>query len=199
MSKSFYTPAQSLQTEIEVKKSRFIARALPVESREQILQAIEQAKTDFPDARHHCWAYILGNPATACTGAMNDAGEPSGTAGKPIMNVITHKRIGNVLVLVIRYFGGIKLGAGGLTRAYSGAAETVLSQLPLISHEPQLTLVTRFDFALERDLRHWCQLHQASCGTSEYSQQVQMDITLKEELLDEFRQFCLSRSIQLEP
>ncbi|MDH5302370.1 MAG: YigZ family protein [Gammaproteobacteria bacterium] len=197
MSKPFYTPASPLQSEIEVKKSRFIARALAVETREQVQAALKQARQDYPDARHHCWAYVLGNPATASSAAMNDDGEPGGTAGKPIMNVISHKGIGNVLVIVIRYFGGVKLGAGGLTRAYSAATEAVVSQLPLIRHEPRIEVLARLDFAQERDLRHWCHSHQATCGQSIYDQQVSLNVQLKAEHLPALREFCASRDIGL--
>ncbi len=124
---TYPTPAQFIETETEVKKSRFIARATKVTDRQSAIAFVEQAKQDYPGARHHCWAYLLGNPASASSAAANDAGEPSGTAGKPILNVIQHKGVGDVIVVVIRYFGGIKLGAGGLVRAYSGAAEAVMS------------------------------------------------------------------------
>lgn len=127
MSKDYPIPAGFLERETEIKKSRFIARVAPVSSRDEVKAWLEQARNDHPDARHICWAYQIGRPGAAAEAAMNDDGEPSGTAGKPILSVIQHKDLGDVLVMVIRYFGGIKLGAGGLVRAYAGATEAVLS------------------------------------------------------------------------
>lgn len=188
-------PAHSLEQEIEVKKSRFIARALHVNSREDVLAAGEQAKRDHPEARHHCWAYLLGNPAAASNAGMNDAGEPSGTAGKPILNVIQHKGIGDVLVVVIRYFGGIKLGAGGLVRAYSGATEAVLSRLPLIEQRPTLDVVLTMGFAQEQMARHWLGQHKAFLESVDYGQQVSLQIRMDEADMDKLRSFCLAQGI----
>ena len=108
---------QPAEAEIEIKKSRFIAHALPVSSRDDALKAVKQLKTRYPDARHHCWAYLLGDPTGAASAAMDDDGEPSGTAGRPILGVLQDRRVGDTLIVVVRYFGGIKLGASGLTRA----------------------------------------------------------------------------------
>ncbi|CAG0912002.1 unnamed protein product, partial [Cyprideis torosa] len=114
MSAAFFVPASRVEHELVVNKSRFIAWIAPASDREQAMALLDEARLAYPDARHHCWAYVLGNPSNAASAAANDDGEPAGTAGKPILNVIQHKAIGNIMVVVIRYFGGIKLGAGGL-------------------------------------------------------------------------------------
>lgn len=113
MKKDYPVPAGYLERETDIKKSRFIARVAPVVSRDEVKEWLEKAHQDHPDARHICWAYQIGRPGSAAEAGMNDDGEPSGTAGKPILSVIQHKDMGDVLVMVIRYFGGIKLGAGG--------------------------------------------------------------------------------------
>src|SRR5690606_32119147 len=102
----------------------------------------------------------IGRPGSAAEAAMNDDGEPSGTAGKPILNVIQHKDMGDVLVIVIRYFGGIKLGAGGLVRAYAGAAESVLSEVERVVQQARVQARVGLDFADEQPLRHWCEGHE---------------------------------------
>ena len=178
MTRAYCIPAQALEVVTEVKKSRFIARAEHVTDRQAALAMLEQARQDYPDARHHCWAYLIGNPAPASSAAMNDDGEPSGTAGKPIVNVIQHKGIGDVMVVVSRYFGGIKLGAGGLTRAYSGAAESVLSQLPTVVQTPMQSCVLECDFALEQQLRHWAGQHNAKIIDVEYAQSVRLSMEI---------------------
>ena len=110
--------------EIVEKKSRFIAEVHPVTSEEEAMEILEQTRKQYWDARHHCWAYIIGrNPAAE---RMSDDGEPAGTAGKPILEVIRGRELTNVLVIVTRYFGGILLGTGGLVRAYSDSMQNAL-------------------------------------------------------------------------
>ena len=147
-------PADTAEAETEVRKSRFIAVAAHAGTREEALAVVEEARRAHPEARHHCWAYVLGAPGAATNAAMNDDGEPSGTAGRPILNVIEHKGIGDIVVVVIRYFGGVKLGAGGLVRAYAGAAEAVLSGLAVTQREPVVTFSLKGGFADEQPLRH---------------------------------------------
>ncbi len=196
MSRTTYpTPIQTIEIETEVKKSRFIARASKVADRQEALAFVEQAKQDYPDARHHCWAYLLGDPVSASSAASNDAGEPSGTAGKPILNVIQHKGVGDVMVVVIRYFGGIKLGAGGLVRAYSGAAEAVMSILPLEQAVPMQEVRLLLDFAREQLLRHWVDQHEALILRVDYAQQVLVQLNVPDVVLDEFIAFCAAQSI----
>jgi len=193
---SFFTPARTLERELEVKKSRFIARATTVNSREAALAFVEAVRADYPDARHHCWAYLIGNPATAASAAMSDDGEPGGTAGKPILNVIQHKGIGDVIVVVTRYFGGIKLGAGGLVRAYSGATQQVLADLPLVEHRPQREYRLRFDFSREQPLRHWAEQHGAELLSIDYGQQVEARLAVPEEHRETFEAFLGAQDIE---
>jgi len=199
MSASYSVPAATLERELEVKKSRFIAQAARVENREQAMVFLEALKRDYPDARHHCWAYLVGNPVSASTAASSDDGEPSGTAGKPILNVIQHKGIGDVVVGVARYFGGIKLGAGVLTRAYSGACETVLSELPLTQHRLMSSCLVRCDFAQEQLLRHWAVQHEAQIAAIDYAEQVVVELLLPTERESELERFCQSQGMFLQP
>ncbi|RUO34489.1 YigZ family protein [Aliidiomarina soli] len=175
---TFKTAAAFVADELVIKKSRFIGWAAPAATREEALQWVAKAQQDYPDARHHCWAYLLGRPEVATHAAANDDGEPSGTAGKPMLNVIQHKGIGNVVVIAIRYFGGIKLGAGGLLRAYSGTAERVLSQLPTTEQQSMTALDVRCDFAHEQVVRHFLEQHQGQLVDIRYSDRVQMRLEI---------------------
>lgn len=198
MNQSYPVPAITLERVLEVKKSRFIARAGRIENREQAMLFLEALKADYPDARHHCWAYLVGNPASASTAASSDDGEPSGTAGKPILNVIQHKGIGDVMVGIARYFGGIKLGAGGLTRAYSGACEAVLSDLPLKQHQLLISRTVHGDFSCEQSLRHWADGHQAQVVAVEYGVRVTLVLALPTEMLTEMEDFCRAHGLTIE-
>lgn len=180
MALSYPIPSGLLETTYEIKKSRFIARLTSVSNREQAMQVLEQAKIDYPDARHHCWAYQIGPPNSPSMAAMSDDGEPSGTAGKPILNVIQHKDIGDTMVVVIRYFGGIKLGAGGLVRAYSQAAQQAFdegeTELRIELDEFKLEC----NFADEQGIRHWLSQHQGEVVKTAYQDKVLMTISLDE-------------------
>lgn len=107
--------------EITEKKSRFIATVFPVSSEEEAVTAIEKVKKKYYDARHNCYAYVIGG--TQKMSRCSDDGEPSGTAGRPILEVIQGEDIRNILIIVTRYFGGTLLGTGGLVRAYTQAAQ----------------------------------------------------------------------------
>jgi len=195
MSKDYPIPAGFLERETEIKKSRFIARVAPVSSRDDVKAWLEQARNDHPDARHICWAYQIGRPGAAAEAAMNDDGEPSGTAGKPILSVIQHKDLGDVLVMVIRYFGGIKLGAGGLVRAYAGATEAVLSGVERVIQQPMSQVTVTMTFADEQPLRHWCDQNGAEIDNVGYGAGVTADVSLVEERNQEFTAFCDARGM----
>lgn len=196
VAKDYPIPAGFLERETEVKKSRFIARVTPVSNRDEVRQWLDQAHRDHPDARHICWAYQIGRPGSAAEAAMNDDGEPSGTAGKPILNVIQHKDMGDVLVLVIRYFGGIKLGAGGLVRAYAGAAESVLSQVERVVQPAMQTMMVTMSYADEQPVRHWCDQHRADVVSVDYSNGVQAVVRVPLTELSEFQAFCEAQKVQ---
>ena len=190
MNKDYPIPAGYLERETDVKKSRFIARVYPVGSRDDVREFVARAHKDYPDARHVCWGYQIGRPGSAAEAAMNDDGEPSGTAGKPILNVIQHKDMGDVLVIVIRYFGGIKLGAGGLVRAYAGAAEGVLSDVGRVVQLTRVQAQVELDFADEQPLRHWCDGHDGNIESIDYSTRVSALVSVPETRQGEFTAFC---------
>lgn len=187
-------PAGPVERELVVKKSRFIAWLRPVSSREAGQAVLAQARALHPDANHHCYAWLIGAPSSG-HGAMQDDGEPSGTAGKPIFNVIRHKGVGDCMVVVTRYFGGIKLGAGGLVRAYAGAAEAVLSEMNVIERVSKRSLTLALDFALEQPLRHWCDQHGAELADVRYGQQVTARVTVAEALTVQLQSFCAAHGI----
>ena len=116
-------PFSTAQSEFTEKRSRFIGQVWPVSSEEEAQERIRSAKKKYHDARHNCWCYILGDNILR----YSDDGEPQGTAGQPMLNVFQREGVGNVCCVVTRYFGGILLGAGGLTRAYGKAARDALS------------------------------------------------------------------------
>ena len=113
-----------LKNEFEIKKSRFITYLYDLENEEEIDKIINEIKDEHKKARHVVYVYKINN-----TAKINDDGEPKGTAGMPIFNVIEKNNLNNVLIVVVRYFGGIKLGAGGLFRAYSNSASEIIKNI----------------------------------------------------------------------
>ena len=122
---------QGNSAEIIEKKSRFIADIFSVSSEEEALQILEKVKKKYWDARHHCWAYVIGDEQVQ--ERCSDDGEPGGTAGKPILEVIRGNEIHNVLIVVTRYFGGTLLGTGGLVRAYTQAAQEGIAASTIVT------------------------------------------------------------------
>jgi len=129
------------------KSSRFIALAYPVESEEEAKTVIAEVKKKYYDATHHCFAYSIGHIGSPCT-RLNDDGEPSGTAGRPIYGQILSNDLKNILVIVVRYFGGIKLGVSGLINAYKEASREVLANAKIVECKIKETCTVEFDYAL---------------------------------------------------
>ena len=132
-------PADTSASEIdlEIKRSHFLGLAARTTSEAQAREFIASRRALYPDARHHCSAFIIANPGATPTERSNDDGEPSGTAGKPMLEVLRGSQIFDVTVVVTRYFGGTLLGTGGLVRAYSQATAQALEQLSLCRRSQQ--------------------------------------------------------------
>lgn len=189
-------PAGPVDAEIVIQRSRFLAALRPVDTRAAALAELERIRAAHPGANHHCYAYLVGSPASGHA-AMSDDGEPSGTAGRPIFSVIGHKGVGDVLVVVTRYFGGIKLGAGGLVRAYSGAAEAVLSAMSIVDKVVHARMTLFLDFADEQSVRHWCTAHGARVETVDYGEAVRMALAVPHDSLADLEAFAAARRIRL--
>ncbi|CAA0125842.1 IMPACT family member YigZ [BD1-7 clade bacterium] len=177
MKKTYAIPAAMFEHRYEIKKSAFIARVHHCTSKPAAKELLAQARRDYPDARHHCWAYTLGNPLQPHSAAMSDDGEPSGTAGKPILNVLNHSDIGDVMIIVIRYFGGIKLGAGGLVRAYSAASQQAIDLTHLAEHIPKQNFTLELDYQDEKNVRHLLDQYKGELLDTHYDSRVTLQIS----------------------
>ena len=145
ISDSYWTLAEPSEGEYSEKRSKFLAYAYPVTTEEEALERVREVRTRYYDARHVCWAYRLG--PTGEPYRANDDGEPSGTAGKPIHGILVSLGLTEVIVLVVRYFGGVKLGTSGLIEAYREAALAALTDAP--RRECILTECLRLTFSYE--------------------------------------------------
>lgn len=175
---TYHTPSSAVKAQLDIKKSEFISYAFPVNDREQAMAHVDNLRQQYPDARHHCWAYIIGDPNNTTSAGFDDDGEPSGTASRPILNVLQHKAIGNVIIIVVRYFGGIKLGAGGLTRAYSGAAQSVVEVMTLTPYVPKSQIRLQTNYASEAQMRYLLDAAHAQITDVAYTEGVLLTATL---------------------
>jgi uncharacterized YigZ family protein len=169
------------------KNSEFLSFLLPVSNRDEAMALVNQYREQYRGANHVCWAYIIGNTRQPETQAFSDDGEPGGTAGKPMLHVLTEQELGNSLALVVRYFGGVKLGAGGLVRAYSAAVSQAAAKATRHQVLPQRQLTVRLDFALETRARQLISELAGQLLATDYQQQVQLTVSLPVSAIADFR------------
>ena len=172
--------------EIVEKKSRFIATVSPVESEEEALAFIEKTRKQYWDARHNCFAYVIGDHQELMR--FSDDGEPQGTAGKPMLDVLLGEELHNTAVVVTRYFGGTLLGTGGLVRAYSGAVQEGLRSCVLAEKRKGLQLSIGTDYSGIGKVQYILGQRGIRILSSEYTEQVVLTVLVpleqKRELLD---------------
>ena len=169
---------QDLELTLIIKNSRFIANLRHANGRDECDVHLNDMRKKYPDASHHCWAVVAAAPDNSTFWGLSDAGEPSGTAGKPMLQVLSHCGIGEVSVVVCRYFGGTKLGTGGLVKAYGEAVKQVVEKCPttLKQHLSQLQLKCPYD--LSGQLEYLCKKHDALIQQRHYSDWLTFSITI---------------------
>ena len=173
------TLEQPVCSDVEIKKSRFIGRIEPVHSHAEGLAIVESLWQEHPDARHICYAMLVNGQVR-----QSDDGEPSGTAARPMLNVLQHKGLDNVLATVVRYFGGIKLGAGGLVRAYSQAISEPLNNAALAEVRPQASITLTFAYEHESLVRRLAEQHDVDL-IIKYAEQVTAQLSGEKGPLDQ--------------
>ncbi|RKF38470.1 YigZ family protein [Paraburkholderia fungorum] len=177
-----YTLPAPLSAELEIRKSRFIAHAIPVADRDAAMAELRRLRDAHPGATHVCWALLAGGQS-----GMSDDGEPSGTAGRPILEVLRHHDLDGVLAAVVRYYGGVKLGAGGLVRAYTDAIASALLDAPRVERIAQVTLIVEVSYADEAKVRRWIEAEGYGLVDSAYGMLVKMTIRLPVNAVEDAR------------
>jgi uncharacterized YigZ family protein len=179
-----YTLATPVGSDLEIRKSRFIGFVLPVKDRDAAMAEIQRLRDEHRSATHVCWALMAGGHS-----GMSDDGEPSGTAGRPMLEVLRHHDLDGVLAAVVRYYGGIQLGAGGLVRAYTDAVAAALLKAERVGRIAYAELVLQCDYADEARVRRWMeQQHNHVLLDGSHTQTVQLSISLPETLVTEARE-----------
>jgi uncharacterized YigZ family protein len=139
-SRRYRIPAARARVEDRIEHSLFIATVELATSLENAKDALQRVRAEFPDATHHCYAWVIGPPGSTANTAASDDGEPSGTAGMPMLKVLLNSGVGDVVAVVTRYYGGVKLGKGGLARAYSGGVQHALREMKTGEHVEQVNV-----------------------------------------------------------
>lgn len=173
------TISTSVDYELVIKKSRFIACVQPVPDRASAQAVVQQLWAQHPGAAHICWALLAGGQSAAV-----DDGEPSGTAGRPMLEVLRHHDLEGVLATVVRYFGGVKLGAGGLVRAYTDAVAQALQQADKVPLRRLCTQQCAVPYALEGWMRRQLEQSAAVLLAVEHQTQVKMQWQIAEDALE---------------
>ena len=172
MPQSLLPPVTS---DLIIKKSRFIGCVQPVADRAAAQAVVARLRAEHPGAAHVCWALLAGGQSAA-----HDDGEPGGTAGRPMLEVLRHQDLEGVLATVVRYFGGVKLGAGGLVRAYTDSVAQALLQAEKVTLQAQTTLQCSLPYALEGWLRRELELAGASLLNVQHQASVQLQWSIPE-------------------
>lgn len=173
----FVTIKNNSTAEIVEKKSKFIANAYYVESQEEAEEKLKEVNKKYNDARHNCYAYRVINEDTVVERCSDD-GEPSGTAGAPMINILQKNNLCNILVVVTRYFGGILLGTGGLVRAYSESMNKALELTEKVEMEEGYTLEINLDYKDLELFKYYCKNESISIIKTDYEEEIKLLVEL---------------------
>lgn len=176
----FRTIKNAVQTEVIEKKSKFIADLFPVENVGEAEELIKKTKKKYHDARHHCIAYRI-NVEGQIVEKSSDDGEPSGTAGAPMLNILKKNQLVNVIVIVTRYFGGVLLGTGGLVRAYSESLQKGIEKSQLIYKCLGIEMLVDLEYSDLEGFKYYCKKNNILITSVEYSELVSCKIELESE------------------
>ncbi len=177
---SFISIKENVVTEIVVKKSKFICNLIKVENQKEAEDVIKKLKKQYYDARHNCVAYRIIEDE-AVVEKSSDDGEPSGTAGGPMLNILQKNNLCNVVVVVTRYFGGILLGTGGLVRAYSDATINSIEQSVKVERCLGIEAAVTLEYNNLENFKYYCKINNIEISNSEYSDIISCRIELEEE------------------
>lgn len=182
---SYLVPAKTITVDQEIKRSRFIATVGRAVSTKMAKEFIDKAKAFYPDARHYCYAFVAGCPSNTSNIGMSDDGEPQGTAGKPMLSILQYSEIGEIVAVVTRYFGGTKLGTGGLVRAYSSSVQLALEKIKLEEFVILKTVQLSFSFSYESAMRYVFEKMKVNIKSIDYLDNVKMVIEFPENIIEE--------------
>ncbi len=192
----FITIKQQIQTELVEKRSKFIANLYYVETKEEAEEKIKELKKKYFDARHNCSSYRVMEDGNIIDKASDD-GEPSGTAGGPMLNILQKNNLCNVLVVVTRYFGGILLGTGGLVRAYSDVTLMAIEQSEKVEVYLGKEYEIRVEYSNLENLKYYCRKNNINITKIEYSNQIMCNLEMENQKISKFLEDIEKRTVNI--
>lgn len=190
----YLIPALPTQFGEEIKKSLFITYLAHTPSVDAAKAFVAQIKTKHSDARHNCWGFVAGRPEDSMLWGFSDDGEPSGTAGKPILAQLAGSSVGELTAVVTRYYGGIRLGTGGLVKAYGGGVQQALKQLQTIEKKITTKLSLTLDYSFVPIAQSIIAQYEALEVEADYKEQVKFLVEIELRHLDAFTQTIINKS-----
>ena len=181
-------PSRIYTVEEVIKRSRFITTAAHAPDADAANAFVGSVRELFPDATHHCWAFIAGPPGSTAHIGMSDDGEPHGTAGRPMLSVLLHSEVGEIVTVCVRYFGGVKLGTGGLSRAYAGGVKLLLQTLPTESKIKRVRITVRVAYPHVENLQRLLEDLEALVEHEDYGEEVRYQIAVPATTLETLRE-----------
>lgn len=175
---SWLIPAVSVSVTEEIKKSRFITLLAHTDGVAAAKAFVDSTRAAHPDARHHCWAWVAGAPDDSQQLGFSDDGEPAGTAGKPMLAQLMGSGVGEITAVVVRYYGGIKLGTGGLVKAYGGGVQQAINQLTTSRKVPLKAYTLRCDYALLAGVEALLKQFEGLIVQSDFGAEVVLNVAL---------------------
>jgi len=191
MTENLLVPARRIETEFIDKNSRFITNAGPAFSVDEAQKFITEIKKKYPDASHHVPVYLIGHGASTLAHCSDD-GEPSGTAGRPALAVLIGSGLGDIAAVITRYFGGTKLGTGGLVRAYSDSVRLVLEALPLAKKLATTTLMFVISYALYENVKLLIHHHGGKMIDEAFGADITITVSIADQCLGGFKSKMVS-------
>ncbi|TNH15727.1 YigZ family protein, partial [Testudinibacter sp. TR-2022] len=191
----YLIPESAVEFSEEIKKSRFITYLQATSGIEQAKAFWQQLKQQHPSARHHCWAAVAGRPNDSQQLGFSDDGEPSGTAGKPMLNVLLGSGIGEISAVVVRYYGGIQLGTGGLVRAYGNGVQQALKLLNTLEKIERQAFALRCDYEQIKLVQQLVKQYQVEIIEQQFAQRIALRLAIDEEQFAEFSQALYNRCL----
>lgn len=180
-------PAGEYRVEEEIKHSRFITTLAHAASAEAAMAVVERVRAEFADATHNCWAFAVGPPGSTRDTGMSDDGEPGGTAGRPMLTALLGSGVGDAVVVVTRYFGGTKLGRGGLVRAYGGGVQRALREAPRGRYVERVSVRVTVPWAAVDRLRRSLAAWDAAIVAEEFGEDATVEVVLPRSREAQFR------------
>lgn len=174
-------PSRPHEVREVIQKSRFITEATHAPDPEAAHAFLAEVKEKYPDATHHCWAFVAGPPGSTASIGMSDDGEPHGTAGRPMLTALLHGGVGEIVAVCTRYYGGTKLGTGGLSRAYSGGVKLLLESLPTEERIERVTLRVEVDYGAVDSLQRLMAETEAIVESEDYGERVAFELSVPRE------------------